>query len=481
MNKRKRIVRSSPSVRIAFVSLAAGILAGCSMSTERFGEGPVYTGGTDNQRSILGGPAKQPSYQDILKGPGGTAAGLPAQSSGPVYTESIPAQTRPAPATPVRSAPVSSAALPTTKPQIVSRPAIPVQTITAPEVTGSAPVSWKGWTSAGGTRVKVREGDTVASMSRRFGVPVKAIAAVNDIEYPGQVKPGQTLLIPTYQHTPSNVVSSAASKPVRLPSANSNQSLTTGSIRPAQSVGINAPSPDRKPVRQPSFAEIKAGIVNDAAPVRISTAPRSKPETSTGSIPAATVRTVGTSVPVPQAMPGRPSVSSAPAAPSAPKVSVITAPATGTGEAKPTEPIKRPQIVASADPVEDADAPRFRWPVRGRIISDFGSKPGGARNDGVNLAVPEGTPVKAADAGTVIYAGNELKGFGNLVLLRHSDGWVSAYAHNSKLNVKRGDSVARGEEIANAGASGSVSQPQVHFELRRGNKPVDPLRHLPKS
>ncbi|MEL7529636.1 MAG: M23 family metallopeptidase, partial [Pseudomonadota bacterium] len=123
---------------------------------------------------------------------------------------------------------------------------------------------------------------------------------------------------------------------------------------------------------------------------------------------------------------------------------------------------------------------KFRWPVRGRIISDFGTKPGGGKNEGVNLAVPEGTPVKAADDGTVIYSGNELKGYGNLVLVRHSEGWVSAYAHNSELKVKRGDTIRRGDVIGLAGATGSVNQPQVHFELRKGNKPVDPLNHLPK-
>ncbi|WP_068081637.1 murein hydrolase activator EnvC family protein [Polycladidibacter stylochi] len=123
----------------------------------------------------------------------------------------------------------------------------------------------------------------------------------------------------------------------------------------------------------------------------------------------------------------------------------------------------------------------FRWPVRGRIISDFGQKPGGKRNDGINLAVPEGTDIKSVEDGTVVYAGNELKGFGNLILIRHAGGWVSAYAHNKTLGVKRGDKVNRGQVIAASGATGSVSQPQLHFELRKDNLPVDPLLHLPTS
>ena len=123
----------------------------------------------------------------------------------------------------------------------------------------------------------------------------------------------------------------------------------------------------------------------------------------------------------------------------------------------------------------------FRWPVRGRVISGFGKKPDGERNDGINLAVPEGTAVKAAEDGTVIYAGNELKSYGNLVLIRHANGWVSAYAHNSELQVKRGEQVQRGQIVALSGMSGGVTTPQVHFELRKDATPVDPLQHLTRE
>jgi len=123
----------------------------------------------------------------------------------------------------------------------------------------------------------------------------------------------------------------------------------------------------------------------------------------------------------------------------------------------------------------------FRWPVRGRIISNFGTKPNGEKNDGINLAVPEGTSVKAAEDGVVIYAGNELKSYGNLVLIRHKEGWVSAYAHNRAIKVKRGDEIRRGQIVSEAGMSGSVTSPQVHFELRKGATPVDPLNHLSEA
>jgi murein DD-endopeptidase MepM/ murein hydrolase activator NlpD len=120
----------------------------------------------------------------------------------------------------------------------------------------------------------------------------------------------------------------------------------------------------------------------------------------------------------------------------------------------------------------------FRWPVKGRVIAGFGPKTSGGQNDGINLAVPEGTPVKAADDGVVAYAGNELKGYGNLVLIRHSNGFVSAYAHASELMVKRGDTIKRGQVIANAGQTGNVTSPQLHFEIRKGSTPVDPTKYL---
>jgi murein DD-endopeptidase MepM/ murein hydrolase activator NlpD len=133
------------------------------------------------------------------------------------------------------------------------------------------------------------------------------------------------------------------------------------------------------------------------------------------------------------------------------------------------------------DFVSDETSGSFRWPVKGRVISKYGSKPGGTRNEGINIAVPEGTSVRAAESGVVAYAGNELKGYGNLVLIRHDGGWVTAYAHNKQLFVKRGDTVRRGDVIAKAGQTGSVDSPQLHFELRKGATAVDPLKYLSSS
>src|SRR5436305_29240 len=125
-----------------------------------------------------------------------------------------------------------------------------------------------------------------------------------------------------------------------------------------------------------------------------------------------------------------------------------------------------------------ASLPPFRWPARGKVVTSYGAKTNGKANDGINIAVPEGTPVKAAEDGVVAYAGNELKGYGNLVLVRHSNGYVTAYAHASELLVKRGETIKRGQIIAKSGQSGEVGSPQLHFEIRKGSSPVDPLQFL---
>ena len=122
--------------------------------------------------------------------------------------------------------------------------------------------------------------------------------------------------------------------------------------------------------------------------------------------------------------------------------------------------------------------PTFRWPVRGKVITSYGAKTNGMANEGINLSVPEGTPVRAAEDGVVGYSGNDVKSYGNLVLVRHSNGYVTAYAHASEVLVKRGDAIKRGQIIAKSGQSGEVGSPQLHFEIRKGSSPVDPLQFL---
>ncbi|MEM8935560.1 MAG: M23 family metallopeptidase [Pseudomonadota bacterium] len=120
----------------------------------------------------------------------------------------------------------------------------------------------------------------------------------------------------------------------------------------------------------------------------------------------------------------------------------------------------------------------FDWPVRGAIVSSFGDGALGRRNDGVNIAAPAGTAVRAAANGEVVYRGSEIEGFGNLLLVKHLDGFVTAYAHNESMLVKKGDRVRQGQIIAKVGQSGSVSTPQLHFEIRQNLKSVDPVALL---
>ena len=192
---------------------------------------------------------------------------------------------------------------------------------------------------------------------------------------------------------------------------------------------------------------------------------------------------IGQQLTIPGAKPTRVAAGEAPAGGHAPAVS---APAhsqppqrVATAEAGAPLAAAEPAAAKIEAPAETASvAGGFRWPVRGRVIAGFGAEPNGQHNDGINLAVPEGTSIKAAEEGTVAYAGNELKGYGNLLLVRHTNGFVTAYAHASELLVKRGDQVKRGQIIARAGQTGSVASPQLHFEIRKGATPVDPMRYL---
>ena len=135
-----------------------------------------------------------------------------------------------------------------------------------------------------------------------------------------------------------------------------------------------------------------------------------------------------------------------------------------------------------AEPVEDVSSSgQFIWPVRGKVLVGFGRRGSGMHNDGINIAAEQNTPVRAADGGVVVYAGNELAGYGNLLLVRHASGYVTAYAHNKKLLVDRGDRVKQGQTIALVGATGDVDEPQLHFEIRKGDRAVDPSKHLTRE
>jgi len=198
---------------------------------------------------------------------------------------------------------------------------------------------------------------------------------------------------------------------------------------------------------------------------------------------------VGARLTIPVRMGAPPSAPSAKPPPGAPLVAQTTfphayAPAVqAPGKQASSETAANVRLASPVEPppgeAGPSGAPGFRWPARGRVINNFGAKVNGSPSDGIDLAVPEGTQVRAADDGVVAYAGNELKGYGNLVLVRHSNGFVTAYANASELLVKRNDQVHKGQVILKSGQTGNAATPQLHFEIRKNSAPVDPMQFLP--
>jgi murein DD-endopeptidase MepM/ murein hydrolase activator NlpD len=152
------------------------------------------------------------------------------------------------------------------------------------------------------------------------------------------------------------------------------------------------------------------------------------------------------------------------------------------------EPLKQPGMdmdwlssFTSDMPDPKIGAVKFLWPLKGRVIANFGSTSSGERNDGIDISAARGAPIHAAADGTVSYVGDELKAYGNLILIRHANGFITAYAHSDSVVVMRGQAVKRGQVIAFAGTTGDVNEPQLHFELRAGSKAIDPQPYLVAS
>jgi murein DD-endopeptidase MepM/ murein hydrolase activator NlpD len=281
----------------------------------------------------------------------------------------------------------------------------------------------KSWVAAGGKTITVAPGDSVKSLSERYNVPEKVLLAANNIKSAKtKLKPGSELVIPVNRN--------AAPVETALPVQGSNPQAPS---KPQALVSSQAKIP------QPPAQEVKAVAKDEGRKGKSPDSKAVEPEKT-----AKAEKGV------------KPSVSSKDVSENAPET---TASLTPQQQSEPA---------ASAE---------FRWPARGHIVQNFGEK-GGVKSDGINIALPEGTPVKAAENGVVAYAGNELKGYGNLVLIRHDNGFVSAYANNGDLKVKKGDAIRRGQVIATSGQSGNVTSPQLHFELRKGSTPVDPMQYL---
>src|SRR3954470_12921878 len=321
----------------------------------------------------------------------------------------------------------------------------------------------------GGTKIIVGTSDTLDLLAKRYRVTPQAILAANGYKGPRALSPGQQLIIP-HQATaaaPAPLMAPVAAAPALAPAARPVAAVAAPSSTHFVNHGDTLASIARK--NHISAAELaRANGLDPSAKLKLGTrltVPGAK--TAAVAAPVAAAPVAGTLQPV--------AVAPAPAT----KMAAVAAPVQSARLAQATANVEEKAAEAPAKAAETTSAlPTFRWPVRGKVVTSYGAKTNGKSNDGINLAVPEGTPVKAAEDGVVAYSGNELKGYGNLVLVRHSNGYVTAYAHASELMVKRGDTIKRGQVIAKSGQSGEVASPQLHFEIRKGSSPVDPLQFL---
>jgi len=327
------------------------------------------------------------------------------------------------------------------------------------ETTGGVPHSVAAARApAQGTTIIVGTSDTLEILARRYNVSPAAILQANGYKGPRALSPGQQLIIPHQTAAGSApTLAAPASRPVAAASATpSIHVVNHGDTLLSIARRNHIPVADLARANGiASTAKLQLGMKLTVPAKSAVAAPGVQPAVVAAAQPAATSVSPATKVA---------------AVPADPQQKARLAQATTVDDTPAEAPVKAAEATGAL--------PTFRWPVRGKVITSYGAKTNGKANDGINLAVPEGTPVKAAEDGVVAYSGNELKGYGNLVLIRHSNGYVTAYAHASELLVKRGDTIKRGQIIAKSGQSGEVGSPQLHFEIRKGSSPVDPLQFL---
>ena len=303
---------------------------------------------------------------------------------------------------------------------------------------------------------RVRSGDTVAGIATMLGVDEIQLAHANGLQPPYQMQVGQVLHVPGgIGGDGGTMAADSGGLPVAAPVARS-------------AISASALPPPPGSAAAPGSAPAMAAPVPAAAPLPVpTTAPpaRVAANSPTALAPPSAQPRIAIAAPLP--------VVAAPAAPPGP------APAPAATQAAVAAAPAPAAVAPTATPVAvPAAAPHFMTPVKGDVIGRFGPDASGQKNDGINIAAAAGTPVGAAEAGTVIYAGNELPAFGNLVMVRHAGGWVTAYGHLASIAVQRGATVTRGETLGTVGQTGSVSSPQLHFEIRQGSQPVDPAPYL---
>ena len=411
------------------------------------------------------------------------------------------------------SQPHLALAAPSVSAPSVSTPAIKyaASPALATPLTRSGPGAVGGWTAEGGTPVVVAQGENADMIAQRFGVPSATLLSLNGYASRNQVQPGARLVIPVY-HANGGVRAAAveprtvqaprleapkapaklarveaapkpdpavilADKRAKLAAAKAVEATRQAAEAKAVATRLAAGKPNALKTAQTKaaeakLAEAKAAEAKAAAKLAQAQAQAAKIDSRQAK---ATVEAQKLALAKPAPADKKQVVAALPIpAPTSASVQPLSAKMEKPQAADPSPTASLPPAASSVASAGDSANPEFRWPARGRVIQAFGA--GG--NDGINIAVPEGTQVKAAEGGTVAYAGSELKGYGNLVLIRHPNGFVSAYANNGSINVKRGDTVKRGQTIALSGQTGNVASPQLHFELRKGSKPVDPSTYL---
>ncbi len=460
----------SAAVPIA-VAVAGFSAAGCSADVTRFDstsfafDDPAETGSTSApSEPVYGGGLNDHAVaRTTPRGPYNAGANS-------VESAQLPDAT-PASSEPIQTA---DAASPASTPSYQARPFRTAAADPAASADAGAPYAAP---PARGDTIEVQRGDTLYALSRRHGVSLNELMSVNNLTT-STLRPGQKLYLPSGAAVvarTSSATKAAAAEPQRVSpdvdaryrgthTVKAGESLYSiaraNSVKVAELQQVNAIVDPRR-VRPGTVLKVP-GIAPVAAAETIA-----KPVAP--SIPEAPLRVGRETTTQPIMINGTTKVA---------ELSDKASDAAPVMDARPTPNEEKVAIAAPKVTTQTVDSVKLRWPAQGKVIAGFGGRPDGTHNDGINLSVPLGTDVHAAEAGVVAYAGSELKGYGNLVLVRHDNGWVTAYAHNDELMVKRGDKVSRGQVIGKAGKTGSVDQPQVHFELRQGSKPVDPTPYM---
>ncbi len=484
----------------AAVLFLAGMAAGCSSQVARFGGVDDFmTASTPNQREIIRPSGDTSGAQTY---PGDTQPVAAAQTNG-AYTGSV---SRGALA-PVSTAPVEQRSAASRSRPLPPQPCSPLDDTTTgtvkPEPTMAEQGDVKGWSRAGGTRVTVKEGETVYNLSRRFGVPADVIMKSNGLSESDGLKAGSKIVIPTYVYSDKAPVSAPDNNPKTAKAKSSRGEHLPADKEPgaAEPRGAAADAEEQGKVGCDDHGDRRQQQRQARGRRRhLQGAGRRHAVAHRQEYRRRRHRHQGGERPFRRPDPRRPDAEDPgrrrhdQGRCAAPATDAVVTNATKTAGGQREAGAKAEQVAAYTPPkktdkvIEQAEedtaaAPdatgigRMRWPVRGRVISQYG-KGSGKSNDGIDISVPEGTPVKAAENGVVIYAGDGLKEFGNTVLVRHEDGLVTVYGHASELKVARGEKVKRGQEIAVSGMSGTTDAPKLHFEVRKNSAPVDPSGYL---